>query len=943
MVDARRLFEKYERILESEPHEQKSLLESIQREDPELFVKVKELLDVAHSGLPFDLTHGLVRQIFFNSDQLQSEIQSQEQKISDILLQKGLAITRELGQGGMGKVYEVWDIKMHRKIAVKAIQRLPLASKSLEKKALHEAFATSRLQHPSIVTLHDFFVDGMFLFLVMEFVPGTTLDEYFRNREIDGDGFQQIMMGIVEGMGWAHDHGVVHRDLKPKNIMITHYGKIKLLDFGIASFFQQPNTGTQLSLPTCSEQIGLFQGTIPYCSPEQARGEKALPSSDYFSLGVLTYELLFDSYPFSGENPADLLVSILNNRRRHPTFKSPAWKMKWLAIIDRCLTPDPLRRISDSKTFLEAMANVSDKKNILTRRRILAFLPVGLSGLLWFWLSRTGRMPRLSREPLNFGCTENPLQPARRIQISLAGETGLLVLWKPIVGGFLDHAFAQNANWSWSWEDGTSAHSLLKFSFFQSDSVEMTLMLNDVPMGSSFKLDEWSQVNDLSTVFFSALSLALLQDGKSPHFVPWLTGVRLKVEDLHLFFSAIELYHGGQVEEARRRFSILIQKHPNFAFGQLWLSRCHSAFAENELAWAWLSRGEDTVNASSLERALIKAQKAMMGLDYKGARDMWLEAELLGASKVEVHRQLSHCESELGNFRQALCHLQAAKLHKPGDWMDAWQIGFTLVEEGSFALALQHLGDLRGNSTHSFLGSWCSCLAEMGLEHWNTARRHIETLQLNGQDFPRSIGVQCAAAYNMVRGDYGSAIGHLELALKDQYATGPSDLVRRLTIWLARLHLLVGQSRQARSYLAEADLAHIPPSPPNFRHILELTLLSCELADWPAFQTGIEHLAAINEQTSSTQIESSINLVKGCRALFQGADSRQEAEYELGLAYRLWPGLWQLWYKALLQHARKEPRSDDMFGELLAGRKGHVLYRGFPALIHEAKKKLSLP
>jgi serine/threonine protein kinase len=943
VVDARRLFEVYEKLLESEPKLQNSLLNSLEKEDPDLFFNVKELLDIAHSGLSKDLTNGLARQIGMDFKHFNSEGKGQELLVRDILLGKGIAVTGEMGQGGMGKVYEAWDKKMQRKIAVKVIHRLPITSKSKEYKALQEAFATSRLQHSSIVTLYDYFIDGFFLFLIMEYVPGTTLDVFFRNTEVGCELFQEIIVGIVEGMGWAHDHGVVHRDLKPKNIMVTHYGKIKLLDFGIACFFQVPVTGEQLSLPTTAGQHGIFQGTIPYCSPEQARGEMALPSSDYFSLGVLAYELLFDSYPFPGENPADLLVGILNNRRSRPGGSQPEWKMKWLAIIDRCLNPDPSRRFADSKAFLEAIKTPAKAKSMLSRRKIIASVPVGISAIFLVWIAKSRHLLQPGLEPLNWGCKDISLAPARRFLVILSGEPGLLAVWKPIIGGFLDHALAQKANWSWTWDNHSDFESKLEFSFFHNATNALTMIRDDSQIASPINLDGWDHVNDLSSAFFSGLSRTLLPESKSVPFSPWLTGVRLKVEDLSLFFRGMEHYQAGQLEESRRRFSILLQKHPNFAFGQLWLSRCHSAFAENELAWAWLSRGEDTINASSLELALIKAQKAMMGLDYKGARDMWREAELLGASKVEVNRQLSHCECELGNFRQALCHLEIAKNHKPGEGMDALQIGFTLVEEGSFALALQHMESLPGNTSNSFLVTWCSCLAGIGLEQWKSASAHIENLQMDGKDFPRSIGVQCAATLNMVRGDYEAAIGHLETALKDLYATGPSDQVRRLTIWLARLHLLVGQARQARSYMAEANFAHIPTSPPNFRYILELTLLACELADWPAVQTGIGHLEAITEQTSSNQIESSINLVKGCRALHQGSDSWQLAEQELGLAYRLWPGLWQLWYKALLQHAQKEPRSKLMFGEVLGGRKGHVLYRGFPALIHEAKKKLSLP
>jgi predicted ATPase len=212
-------------------------------------------------------------------------------------------IDRKLGQGGMGEVYLAEDLLLGRKVAIKLLPEATRFQENAIRRFRGEARAISALNHPNIVIIHEIGEDQGQFFIVTELIKGTTLRQIIRQRLELGE-LLDIAVGIAAALQGAHEAGVIHRDVKPENIMVNEYGVVKLLDFGLAKLTadesHQPETGTVL-------------GTLPYMSPEQIRAELVDERSDIFSLGVILYEMICGRRPFDHGSSDALINAILGS------------------------------------------------------------------------------------------------------------------------------------------------------------------------------------------------------------------------------------------------------------------------------------------------------------------------------------------------------------------------------------------------------------------------------------------------------------------------------------------------------------------------------------------------------------------------------------------------------------------------------------------------------
>src|SRR5690242_12026256 len=207
-----------------------------------------------------------------------------------------------IGEGSMGVVYRAIDPLINRRVAIKVMADAVAQDAALRERFLREAQAAGSLQHPNVVTIYDFGEVDDHLYIAMEYVEGDDLSDLLLKRvTIPLAESLELVMGVLQGLAYAHKRGIVHRDIKPANIRVDSEGKARLMDFGVAHFASSEMTST-----------GMLLGTPAYMAPEQITGASVTPETDIFSVGAVLYELLARRRPFVGDTLQALMYSILN-------------------------------------------------------------------------------------------------------------------------------------------------------------------------------------------------------------------------------------------------------------------------------------------------------------------------------------------------------------------------------------------------------------------------------------------------------------------------------------------------------------------------------------------------------------------------------------------------------------------------------------------------------
>src|SRR6476659_9124750 len=293
-------------------------------------------------------------------------------------------ILEKLGAGGMGVVYLAEDMKLGRKVAIKILSHEFTTNKDRLHRFEQEASAASNLNHPNILTIHEVGIDDGHHYIATEFIDGVTLRRKMAATPLEIPEILEVAIQVASALEEAHAAGIIHRDVKPDNIMVRRNGYVKVLDFGLAKLTEtsterEPSDGEASTRVLVQTDAGVVMGTSHYMSPEQARGKPVDARSDIWSLGVVIYELVAGRTPFEGETSTDVIVAITQKEPPPLARFAPNVPAELEWIIMKALRKDRDERYQTIKELLTDLRRL--KQRLEFESELERTVPSGMSAV----------------------------------------------------------------------------------------------------------------------------------------------------------------------------------------------------------------------------------------------------------------------------------------------------------------------------------------------------------------------------------------------------------------------------------------------------------------------------------------------------------------------------------------------------------------------------------
>jgi predicted Ser/Thr protein kinase len=270
-------------------------------------------------------------------------------------------IESELGKGGMGTVYRARDERLGKTVALKVLSEAQAGGSDSRQRLRREARAAAILNHPGIVAVYDYDEEDGVPFIAYEYVEGRTLDQVIADEKLSAERIANIGAQLAAGLAYAHERGILHRDVKPQNIMVMEDGRVKILDFGLAKktgVALHRADGQQLDTTTVETAVGTIVGTVQYMSPEQIAGEELDGRSDVFSLGTTLYEMATGKNPFHGQSFASTVGKIMSPEPPPLSGARGRVPAELQDIILRCLRKKREERYPSARILQENLEQV---------------------------------------------------------------------------------------------------------------------------------------------------------------------------------------------------------------------------------------------------------------------------------------------------------------------------------------------------------------------------------------------------------------------------------------------------------------------------------------------------------------------------------------------------------------------------------------------------------
>jgi eukaryotic-like serine/threonine-protein kinase len=267
-------------------------------------------------------------------------------------------IKSELGRGGMGAVYLAEQMGLGREVAIKELIPSAAADPTALARFMQEAQVMARTSHPNLVQVHDFEQIGEANYIVLEFVRGKSLRDWVNQAAIPLPQTFAVMHGVLQALDYAHKRSIVHRDMKPENVLLSDEGAVKVADFGIARLTDDSGAGSTAT------KTGTTVGTPQYMSPEQVASSKVDGRSDLYSAGIMFYELVVGQPPFTAseaDGPFTLMAKHVQAPPKPPSVHKPGLDLRLEEVILKSLSKRPEERYQTGQEFDDAMSRVADR------------------------------------------------------------------------------------------------------------------------------------------------------------------------------------------------------------------------------------------------------------------------------------------------------------------------------------------------------------------------------------------------------------------------------------------------------------------------------------------------------------------------------------------------------------------------------------------------------
>ncbi len=321
-------------------------------------------------------------------------------------------ITQKIGAGGQGTVYKAIDQKLGRTVVVKVLPPELTVKEANLKRFEREARLASSLDHPNICTIFDMDEAGGLHFITMQYVEGRNVRQLVNGRPLELESALRIAVQVADALAAAHARGIIHRDIKSGNIMVTDAGQVKILDFGLAKLLDESEAANSGIHQTELTEIGVPYGTATYAAPEQARGDKVDARADIFSTGVLLYEMLTGTWPFRGKSTIDVRHAVIYDQPKPLAAARPGpTPARLQQILDKAMQKEPRGRYQkidelrdELRRVLHEIASGAKFEEAAAPRHLSGSSPVGRA---MRWLRKLGgggdtqtSAPHLSSRPL---------------------------------------------------------------------------------------------------------------------------------------------------------------------------------------------------------------------------------------------------------------------------------------------------------------------------------------------------------------------------------------------------------------------------------------------------------------------------------------------------------------------------------------------------------------